>query len=154
METPPEPALAEAAEAKREAEAQKRLAEYRDKLSKAEDELDVKPSESGEEKVAESRQAVAAAEEEAGGEDGRVEITVAEEDSRIVLEVLDRGTGIPTEVLPQIFDPFFTTKDAVTGVGLGLSVAQGIVRRHGGRIEGSNRPGGGARFRVEVPVAR
>jgi len=70
-----------------------------------------------------------------------------------VLEVVDRGPGIPEDVLPNIFDPFFTTKDAVTGVGLGLSVADGLVRRHGGRLEGANNEDGvGARFRIEMPT--
>ncbi len=91
---------------------------------------------------------------EAAGPGKSVEVRVATGEAGVSLEVLDRGPGIPDEVLPQIFDPFFTTKNAVTGVGLGLSVAQGLVRRHGGRMEVSNREGGGARFRVEVPRAR
>jgi C4-dicarboxylate-specific signal transduction histidine kinase len=62
---------------------------------------------------------------------------------------------LAADVLPHVFDPFFTTKDAVSGVGLGLSVAQGLARRHGGRMEAANRSdGGGARFRVELPGVR
>jgi signal transduction histidine kinase len=90
---------------------------------------------------------------EAGGTDLPVDIRVKTNGPTVVLEVLDRGPGIPDDVLPHIFDPFFTTKDAVTGVGLGLSVADGLVRRYGGRLEGANREdASGARFTMELPA--
>jgi len=54
--------------------------------------------------------------------------------------------------MPRIFDPFFTTKGEVHGVGLGLFVAEGIIRAHGGALTARNRPeGAGAVFRVELP---
>lgn len=91
---------------------------------------------------------------EAAGPASPVEIRVSAGAGSVVLDVLDRGPGIADDVLPQVFDPFFTTKDAVSGVGLGLSVAQGIARRHGGRMEAGNRSdGSGARFRIELPLA-
>jgi len=68
--------------------------------------------------------------------------------------VADRGTGIPDDILPRMFDPFFTTKGEVRGVGLGLFVAEGIVRRYGGALTARNREdGGGAVFRLELPIA-
>jgi signal transduction histidine kinase len=92
---------------------------------------------------------------EAAGSGGHVEIRVGAEGDSVTVDVLDTGPGMSAEVLPHVFDPFFTTKDAVSGVGLGLSVAQGLARRHGGRMEASNRSDvAGARFRVEVPRAR
>ncbi len=68
------------------------------------------------------------------------------------LTVSDSGHGIPDEVLPRIFDPFFTTKPVGKGTGLGLSAVYGTVRAHGGAISASNLPGGGARFRLVLPL--
>ena len=69
------------------------------------------------------------------------------------IEVSDTGHGIAPENLHRIYDPFFTTKGAKKGTGLGLSVTYGIIQEHGGGIEVSNRRGGGATFRVELPLA-
>ncbi len=68
-------------------------------------------------------------------------------------EVTDSGAGIPESVLPRVFDPFFTTRDVGDGRGLGLSVAFGVARSHGGTISADNRPGGGARISFRVPCA-
>jgi len=68
-------------------------------------------------------------------------------------EVSDSGTGIAPEYLHRIYDPFFTTKTARKGTGLGLSVTYGIIQEHGGSIEVSNRPGGGACFRLDLPFS-
>ncbi len=73
--------------------------------------------------------------------------------STIVLTVRDSGPGIPEGLEKRIFDPFFTTKEVGSGTGLGLSITYGIIRDHGGSIEVSNHPDGGAQFRVELPLA-
>ena len=66
----------------------------------------------------------------------------------------DEGPGIPQEHLRRIFDPFFTTKPPGSGTGLGLSVATSCVRAHGGFIAAENRPEGGARFTISLPVSQ
>jgi signal transduction histidine kinase len=65
--------------------------------------------------------------------------------------VSDTGTGIDPAILPRIFEPFFTTKPTGQGTGLGLYIAEGIVRRHGGHIWAENNLGGGATVTVVLP---
>lgn len=67
------------------------------------------------------------------------------------LVVEDDGPGIPPDVMPRLFEPFFSTKPTGKGVGLGLSISHGIIRRMGGEITAENRPEGGARFRIAFP---
>jgi len=91
---------------------------------------------------------------EAGGEGTAVDILVSRRNGVVVIDVVDDGPGLEEEALDRLFDPFFTTKGGVTGVGLGLFVAEGLARRFGGRITGGNRDEGtGARFTIEVPAA-
>jgi signal transduction histidine kinase len=71
----------------------------------------------------------------------------------LALEVSDQGTGIAPENLPHLFEPFFTTKDVGEGTGLGLAVAYGIVREHGGWIGVESLPGRGSRFTIYLPAA-
>lgn len=73
-------------------------------------------------------------------------------DAKAELSISDSGNGIPEDKFGMIFEPFFTTKAA--GTGLGLSIARTIVETYGGRILASNRRGGGAVFRVILPLAR
>ncbi len=68
-----------------------------------------------------------------------------------ILEVVDRGEGIPEESMAAIFDPFFTTKPVGEGTGLGLSVAYGILQEHGGWIEAESTLGHGSCFRIWLP---
>jgi two-component system NtrC family sensor kinase len=71
-----------------------------------------------------------------------------------ILSVADEGVGIEREVVPRIFEPFFTTKGVGEGTGLGLSVAYGIARDHGGWIAVDSELHHGSRFSLFVPVVR
>jgi len=68
------------------------------------------------------------------------------------LSVRDTGQGISSDLLGQIFDPFFTTKQQGEGTGMGLSVAHGIVKSHGGTISVYSEPGEGSIFNVYLPA--
>ena len=66
------------------------------------------------------------------------------------LSVSDNGPGVRPDVLKQIFEPFFSTKQG--GMGMGLAISRTIVEAHGGRLSAENRAGGGAIFRLTLPV--
>ncbi len=75
------------------------------------------------------------------------------EDDRVVADISDTGSGIPTEHLARIYDPFFTTKAIGRGTGLGLSISYGIVREHDGEIHCHSVIGQGTRFTLSLPRA-
>ena len=86
---------------------------------------------------------------------GRIAVTAREEESsgQVEIRVADTGCGIPEENLTKIFDPFFTTKEVGFGTGLGLSVAHGIVERHGGALTVKSKVGEGSVFTIRLPLA-
>jgi len=83
---------------------------------------------------------------------GTLTVRIGSSSFGVRVEVADNGPGIPPEDLPRIFNPFFTTKAPGEGRGLGLSVADGIIAEHRGRLRADNEPGGGAVFVVELPL--
>ena len=74
------------------------------------------------------------------------------EHQRVVVRVIDNGTGIPAKIREQIFDPFFTTKPMGQGTGLGLDIVRRLVRHNDGEIAVESQPGR-TEFRVD-PAAR
>jgi PAS domain S-box-containing protein len=68
----------------------------------------------------------------------------------VEIAISDTGVGIGEEALEHVFEPFFTTKGEGKGVGLGLSVAYGIIRQHSGRIQVSSQPGKGTTFTIHL----
>jgi signal transduction histidine kinase len=90
--------------------------------------------------------------EETGGGELSVETKRCKDDDRILVSFRDTGVGIPEENLSRLFEPFFTTKKKGKGVGLGLSVAYGIIEEHGGTIHVVSEVGGGTAFEVKFPL--
>jgi len=83
---------------------------------------------------------------------GDIWISTSAQGNRVSVAIKDNGSGIPQKDLPKIFDPFFTTKKVGEGMGLGLSIAYGIIEKHGGRIRVTSQVGKGTEFTVELPV--
>jgi two-component system, OmpR family, sensor kinase len=87
---------------------------------------------------------------------GQIEIALAENSGRVVLEVRDHGEGIPAALREKVFERFFRADNSrnreTGGSGLGLSIVKNIVTRHGGDIKALETPGGGATFRVTLPT--
>ena len=82
---------------------------------------------------------------------GMLSLETYDEGDSVCISISDTGIGIPSEVVGSIFEPFFTSK-GVGHTGLGLSVAYGIVSRHGGRIDVDSMHGKGATFIVRLPA--
>jgi two-component system, NtrC family, sensor histidine kinase HupT/HoxJ len=82
--------------------------------------------------------------------DPSVEIELKRVKDGVRVSIRDNGPGIAKENLSKIFEPFFTTKTIGEGTGLGLWISFTIIEDHGGRIEVSNRAGGGAEFNVSL----
>ncbi len=82
-----------------------------------------------------------------------IRIRARAEDGWAVVEVKDSGCGIPAHIRERIFDPFFTTKAVGEGTGLGLFIADGIVKGMGGSIRFESEPGDGSTFFVTLPLA-
>jgi two-component system OmpR family sensor kinase len=78
-------------------------------------------------------------------------------DGRAVVEVIDHGPGLSGEARHRVFERFYRTDSSRSrndgGAGLGLSIVAALVAAHGGRVSVTDTPGGGATFRVDLPLA-
>ncbi len=79
-------------------------------------------------------------------------IELRQADKLISVAVADDGPGVPPDVVHRIFDPFFTTRVEGEGTGLGLHLSRRIAQDCGGELRYEPRPGGGARFVMEIPA--
>jgi two-component system C4-dicarboxylate transport sensor histidine kinase DctB len=86
-------------------------------------------------------------------DDRRIDVTATADETRIRIEVRDRGAGVPPAIAERIFDPFFTTKGVGKGLGLGLSISYNIVKDFGGNLSVTNHDEGGAVFSVTLDRA-
>jgi C4-dicarboxylate-specific signal transduction histidine kinase len=88
---------------------------------------------------------------DAPASDRRVAVRTRRAGGVIRVEVVDNGAGVPAHLHDRVFEPFFTTRPAGSGrLGLGLSVAHGVARGHGGTLEVGE--GDGARFTLTLPA--
>jgi len=84
-----------------------------------------------------------------------IEVSAAREDSWLVFTVADRGSGVPASDRERIFEPFYRragSEPDVSGAGLGLSIARGVVQAQGGDVRVVDRPGGGSVFSIRLPA--
>lgn len=81
--------------------------------------------------------------------EGPIDVYVRVDQGALVIDIADRGPGIPDELGDAIFEPFRTTR--TRGTGLGLAVSRRIAELHGGSLVAGNRPDGGALFRLTIP---
>ncbi|MCY3619425.1 MAG: ATP-binding protein [Acidimicrobiaceae bacterium] len=72
----------------------------------------------------------------------------------MVVRIRDNGTGIPDDAMDKIFNPFYTTKPSGTGVGLGLSFCNDVVRQYGGSITAESEPGEFTEMTIRLPAVR
>ncbi len=89
---------------------------------------------------------------------GRIDVSLADSGTSVLLRVADDGEGIGQEDLPRIWDRFYRAEksrnrasDADEGAGLGLAIVRGIVEAHGGTVHAASEPGRGTEFEVRLP---
>ena len=86
--------------------------------------------------------------------EGSVDISIEEDNDRVIISVTDTGIGIPAEEIPKIFDRFYRvdiSRGTTVGSGLGLSIVKAIIEAHNGKIEVDSAVGKGSTFRVFLP---
>lgn len=90
--------------------------------------------------------------QDAMGEKGTLTINVYKEHSKVKIEFIDTGKGIPEENLKKVFDPFFTTKPVGKGTGLGMSISYRVINDHHGTIEVESKVNAGTKFTITLPI--
>jgi two-component system NtrC family sensor kinase len=88
---------------------------------------------------------------EAMNDGGKLMVRTTGDADSVRIDIIDTGGGIEPETLDHVFEPFYTTKEESGGLGLGLSVVYGIVRRHGGQVSISSDAGKGTTVSIMLP---
>ena len=83
---------------------------------------------------------------------GTIDVNIRVSDSKVRVDVIDRGPGMPNDVRDKAFDAFFTTKHR--GTGLGLPIALRVIESHGGSIQIDMPPSGGTTVSIILPQSR
>ncbi|MBL1420150.1 MAG: sensor histidine kinase [Alphaproteobacteria bacterium] len=81
-------------------------------------------------------------------------IELSYNDDLATIIIRDTGEGIDEQSIEAIFKPFYTTKEDEQGMGIGLSISRSIIEEYDGILEAFNRPSGGARFEIKLPISR
>ena len=88
-------------------------------------------------------------------EGGTLKLATKHQGNSVEIDIADTGVGIPPEAMERIFEPFYQVEDSLTrehgGIGLGLSIAKGMVELCGGDICAESVPGQGSRFSFTIP---
>ncbi len=90
---------------------------------------------------------------EAMPQGGTLTVRGEKQNGKAIVSIEDVGTGMSPDVLSRVFEPFFTTRGVELGMGLGLSVAHGIIEQHQGKIEVESELGKGSRFTLILPLS-
>jgi two-component system sensor histidine kinase KdpD len=86
-------------------------------------------------------------------ESAALHISARRKDDVMEVDIADSGPGIPQGDEERIFEKFYRgAHHRIAGVGLGLPICRGIIGAHGGSVSANNRPEGGARFRIVLPI--
>ena len=88
----------------------------------------------------------------AGQRNLRIQASLDKEVDQVVVEVVDRGSGISDAIAERLFSPFFSTK--ASGMGMGLNICRTAIEFHGGKLTHSDNPAGGTIFRFALPAYR
>ena len=87
-----------------------------------------------------------------GGDGKRVEVSISAEGQAVLIRIRDHGHGIPSNELPHVKEKFYKGSSKNRGTGIGLSVCDEIVARHGGKLIIENAEGGGCRVTISLPL--
>ena len=88
--------------------------------------------------------------------DTPIDVRARQHGDRLVIDVMDRGPGVPEDERDKIFEPFYRPPGVppdIRGHGLGLSIARGLAQAQGGSVRFAPRAGGGSIFSLELPAA-
>lgn len=98
-----------------------------------------------------AQEAISERQKSGGRFQGEIKVNLYIEKDIFVVQISDNGAGFDSQIGDQIYDPMYTTKDPSANPGLGLTVAQQIIRDHGGRVEISSTRGSGTMAKISIP---